>query len=153
MYKKLFPVLIFVCSFLAACHRPSAPLVGADRDAHNCIASAGYTFSQVRQGCIRMWEEGTLFTDAQDPQSTFAAYVVFSKDFSQAEVFVPHQQAPVLLRHGHEWTLPSGPWRLVRKPAQIGQQETWQLFENDTLRYKSHPVLTQPLYPQDAPAD
>ena len=30
--------------------------VGDDKDAHGCIASAGYTWSEVLKDCIRLWE-------------------------------------------------------------------------------------------------
>ncbi len=33
------------------------PLVGGDRDAHGCIGSAGYTWCEVKQKCLRVWEE------------------------------------------------------------------------------------------------
>jgi hypothetical protein len=31
--------------------------VGADRDEHGCIGSAGYTWCQVKNKCLRTWEE------------------------------------------------------------------------------------------------
>ena len=32
-------------------------LVGADRDEHGCIGSAGYTWCEPKQKCLRQWEE------------------------------------------------------------------------------------------------
>jgi len=32
-------------------------LVGGDRDEHGCIASAGYTWCEAKQKCLRSWEE------------------------------------------------------------------------------------------------
>jgi hypothetical protein len=32
-------------------------LVGNDRDEHGCIGSAGYSWCELRQKCIRPWEE------------------------------------------------------------------------------------------------
>ena len=34
-----------------------APLVGADRDSHGCIGSAGYSWCEAKAICIRVWEE------------------------------------------------------------------------------------------------
>ena len=34
-----------------------APIVGGDRDAHGCIGSAGYTWCEVKNKCLRTWEE------------------------------------------------------------------------------------------------
>lgn len=35
----------------------SPPVVGADKDAHGCIGSAGYTWCEPKQKCLRPWEE------------------------------------------------------------------------------------------------
>ncbi|MFA6097828.1 MAG: hypothetical protein WC788_09485 [Candidatus Paceibacterota bacterium] len=35
----------------------SAPLVGGDRDEHGCIGSAGYSWCEQKQKCLRIWEE------------------------------------------------------------------------------------------------
>jgi hypothetical protein len=44
---------------LVGCAAPKAdsPLVGADRDAHGCIASAGYLWDATQQKCARPWEK------------------------------------------------------------------------------------------------
>lgn len=39
-----------------AATEPAPPLVGADRDAHGCIASAGYSWCERTQQCERPWE-------------------------------------------------------------------------------------------------
>jgi hypothetical protein len=31
--------------------------VGGDRDAHGCIGSAGYSWCDAKQKCLRIWEE------------------------------------------------------------------------------------------------
>ena len=36
---------------------PTPPLLGGDRDAHGCIPSAGYGWCEVKQKCLRTWEE------------------------------------------------------------------------------------------------
>ncbi len=36
---------------------PEAPLVGGDKDEHGCIGSAGYTWCEPKQKCLRTWEE------------------------------------------------------------------------------------------------
>ena len=33
------------------------PMPGSDRDEHGCIGSAGYTWCEVKQKCLREWEE------------------------------------------------------------------------------------------------
>jgi len=33
------------------------PLVGGDKDVHGCIGSAGYSWCEIKQKCLRVWEE------------------------------------------------------------------------------------------------
>jgi len=35
----------------------STPTVGGDKDIHGCIGSAGYTWCEIKQKCLRVWEE------------------------------------------------------------------------------------------------
>jgi len=35
----------------------SEELVGGDKDEHGCIGSAGYTWNETKQKCVREWEE------------------------------------------------------------------------------------------------
>ena len=45
-------------------------MVGGDRDAHNCIPSAGYVWSVTRNSCVRTWEVGTRLYSTINPQVT-----------------------------------------------------------------------------------
>jgi hypothetical protein len=76
-------------------------LVGSDRDPNGCIGSAGYTWSEARQECIRIFESGTAFI-SYDPStgatdSTKVSYVVLSNDLTLAEVFYGGTDKPILL--------------------------------------------------------
>ena len=39
------------------------PLVGGDNDEHGCIPSAGYTWCEAKEKCLRRWEENCPSTD------------------------------------------------------------------------------------------
>lgn len=94
--------------------------IGVANDAHGCNAAAGYTWSEVRQNCVRLFEEGVKFTAAAGQDSTLAAYVVFATDSLQAEVFIPEQEKhPVLERRG----LPGGGY-------------AWNQEDDDTLNVR-----------------
>ena len=43
--------------FVQTDSRPQSNIVGNDRDADGCIGSAGYTWSQIKKDCIRLFEE------------------------------------------------------------------------------------------------
>jgi hypothetical protein len=40
-----------------ACTAAPQQLVGNDRDSHGCIPSAGYSWCDAKQKCLRVWEE------------------------------------------------------------------------------------------------
>ncbi|AZA77010.1 hypothetical protein EG347_05550 [Chryseobacterium sp. G0186] len=63
------------------------PMLGGDRDAHGCIGSAGYTYSEIKKDCIRTFEEKIKLKEVSS-QGSYIAAVIFSKDKKKAEVFV-----------------------------------------------------------------
>lgn len=82
---------------------PQAQRLGADRDEHGCIGSAGYVWSEVQKDCIRLFEKG-IRTDAVDG-SNDSAFIVFSPDSTKVELFFSNRQPNEILdRRG----LPSG---------------------------------------------
>ena len=97
----------------------STEMVGADRDEHGCIGSAGYTWSEVRKDCIRLFEDG-IRTEAVDGSGQ-VMYVVFSPDSLKAELFGSESEGSEVLERR---TLPSG-------------GHVWNVEDDDTknLRY------------------
>jgi hypothetical protein len=76
------------------------PLVGGDKDEHGCKGSAGYTWSAVKNECIRLFESGIrLDAKAADLDKTVSAFVVFKSDAddAQAEIFIPTQKGSFIL--------------------------------------------------------
>lgn len=82
---------------------PRTPMPGGDSDEHGCKASAGYTWSEVQKDCIRVFEKG-IRTEAVDGSNN-SAFIVFSPDSTQVELFFSNRQPNEILdRRG----LPSG---------------------------------------------
>jgi hypothetical protein len=60
--RSVFAALILGIGAMAGCGatpkagQSTQPPVGADRDAHGCIASAGYRWCAREAGCVRPWE-------------------------------------------------------------------------------------------------
>jgi putative hemolysin len=44
---------------------PNNQIVGGDKDEHGCIPSAGYTWCESKQKCLRTWEEECPNTNTQ----------------------------------------------------------------------------------------
>lgn len=122
--KKITPALL--AAALAACTSSpfeTVPVLGGDRDAHGCIASAGQSWSALKQQCIQPFDNPDIkFADPGN--DTLAVYVLLSSDKSRAEVFasgVPENTILESVKGGyasrdgkirllHE----EGGWRLVK---------------------------------------
>lgn len=113
-------------------------VIGVANDDHGCNAAAGYTWSEVRQNCIRLFENGMRLNSVTDTAATLSAFVVFSADSAKAEVFLPENSAhPVLDRRelpnsgGYAWNQEDDDTLNVRKIA--GE---WVIEQRGNLLYK-----------------
>ncbi len=72
--------------------------VGKDKDAHGCRASAGYTFSVIKNDCVRLFEQEIQLNEI-NPTGTSTSFsaVIFSSDNKKAEVFIPGTTGGVIL--------------------------------------------------------
>ena len=118
------------------------PRVGNDTDEHGCIPSAGYTWSNLKYRCIRLFEEGIKLIPA-GPNSNqdditgliLNSYLIFSNDQMHAELYQPNQSQPVLF---HKTSSDSD--------ESIWISETYEIkFQNNryTVYQFSLPILTQ----------
>ena len=75
------------------------PLVGADRDEHGCITSAGFSWSELQQTCVQLWEAGVRLNpvEVKGDNSVISAFVLFNKDESKAEIVLPNKEGSVIL--------------------------------------------------------
>ncbi len=108
----------------------SLPKTGSDRDEHGCIGSAGYTWSVVKNECIRIFEAGTRM-DATEAvkDKNFSAFAVFSGDEKKAELFIPGLEGNSMILEsvkpnqwsGGDWSLEKTDKGLVLKKAGVIQ--------------------------------
>lgn len=120
----------------AADKAEKAGMVGNDRDEHGCIASAGYTWSEVQKDCIRLWEKGVRLSAVEDTGKTL--FLVFSPDSMQVELFFSAEDAPneILFRRGlpaggYAWNVEDDDTKNVR--LENGQ---WTVSQRGKLVYK-----------------
>jgi hypothetical protein len=102
MNKKISVFVLALALVMACCKNTpkSIDKVGDDKDQHGCIASAGYTWSELKKSCVRIFEAGTQFSAyGKNQDSTLAAYIIISDDRKKAEVFVPsnYSKEPIIL--------------------------------------------------------
>ena len=75
----------------------SAVKTGADQDEHGCIGSAGYTWSVLKNDCIRPFDEIKLMPVDNHGTYSSAAFLLFNTDKSQAELFMPDKKESLIL--------------------------------------------------------
>lgn len=73
--------------------------VGDDSDDHGCKKSAGYTWSEVRSECIRLFESGKRYNPIEEntDKAIESTFVVLSKDLKKVELFLPNQKESLML--------------------------------------------------------
>src|SRR5699024_10207620 len=74
--------------------------IGADEDSHGCKRSAGYTWSQLRGDCIRIFEEGLtlLPVEMNESEAVYAAFGLYSEDKTEVELFLTSEKELILLQ-------------------------------------------------------
>lgn len=115
---------------------PKPVILGTDKDEKGCVTSAGYVWSQTKNTCIRVFEEGFRLTPYHSPadtidvdgeQATLNAYVIFNEEKSIAELFLPDTKNSILLKRENEekpyvkddWTLEAKKGYVLKKGSQI----------------------------------
>jgi hypothetical protein len=117
---SLIPFALFLLSTTSNA-QDNPTIVGADRDEHNCIGSAGYQWSMLKKECIRIFEEGfRLDAVAPDLNKTVSAFVVLKSETenAQVEMFIPGVKNSILLKKvkkGNEVSWKNANYTLVLK--------------------------------------
>lgn len=115
-------------------------IVGDDVDSHGCNMSAGYIWSQVNNDCIRIFEAGIRMKDMMDSAATSSAFIVFGKDSSQCEVFLPQVEASLVLPVKED----KGVKAWVNDDITVKQVKgQWEIVNGDKLLFAQDP--SQPI--------
>ncbi|MFN3755916.1 MAG: hypothetical protein ACK4RM_03070 [Flavobacterium sp.] len=111
----------------------SISLVGADKDENGCLSTAGYTWSVLKQECVRLFEVAFVLPPIQSPElndAVMVSYVLVSTDGLKAEVFFPGEEESIIFNRpiiGQPWTHES--WTLIA-------DEGFSLLFENTPKYK-----------------
>lgn len=115
MKKYSFLLIAALATCFASCNtvkesKPKAQhdtptILGGDSDEHGCKASAGYTWSEIKGECVRVWEVGSklVYTQANHPNEV-TTFVVFSTDSTQLETFGSNPQIWTRTEGTASWT-------------------------------------------------
>ena len=115
-----------------------APVVGGDRDVHGCIGSAGYTYSQIKNDCVRVFEQKIKLKEVNSDKSyTSMTAVIFNKDMKKAEIFIPDGAAKsiILNKEGKQKIWKSGA-HIKDSYVLIPHKKSYQIKKNDEVIYQ-----------------
>ena len=105
-------------------------IVGSDRDVHGCIASAGYTWSALKDSCVRPFEQIQLnIINNQDSYET-AAFLLLDEKKHAAEVFLKESPESIILKHTKEFEYANQDYKLIQ------DEHCWTLIKGNTAIYK-----------------
>ena len=105
-----------------------------DKDENGCLASAGYIWSKINKGCIKLFT-GVQLNPVDKPQNadeTVSAYLMFSENGNQAELFLPNAPKTFILTRisdGQPWTYQD--WQLIAFNGFVLKKDGITLFVGD----------------------
>lgn len=112
---------------------------GGDKDVHGCIGSAGYTYSQIKNDCVRVFEQKIKLNEVNSDKSyTSMTAVIFSKDMKRAEIFIPDGNAKsiILNREGKSKKWKSGSYIKETYVLVPYKKSRYQIKKDDVVIYQ-----------------
>lgn len=107
-------------------------VVGNDKDDKGCVASAGYTWSELKKSCIRPFEVGIRLnpaTEIKQGDAVYSAFAVLEENGDRAELFIPDEKLPLMLvRESEGKPYVKDDWKLMTSKG-------YQLMKGDSLLY------------------
>lgn len=107
-------------------------VVGNDKDDKGCVASAGYTWSELKKSCIRPFEIGIRLNPAAEVkqgEAALSAFAVLEENGNRAELFIPNEKLPLMLVRESE----NKPY--VKDDWQLQISKGYRLIKGDSLMY------------------
>lgn len=113
-------------------------VLGTDKDADGCVASAGYRWSQLRDECVRVFEEGYRLNSIEELKGESmnkSAFVLFEEEGDRAELFLPDGSKSIMLTREKEGSpYKGGSWSLELN-------KKYSLKKNGTLLFAGAEIL------------
>ena len=138
--KNAFFILIFaLVSTLSYCQTAEKsaevipPLVGGDIDENGCKPSAGYTFSKIKNDCVRLFEQEIRLKEVE-PKQLYSSYatIIFSDDKRKAEIFVPTLESSIILiRKGRKLSWKGNNFKLLKAKNYILKKANKVIYQGE----------------------
>jgi hypothetical protein len=73
--------------------------IGGDKDEHGCLTASGETWSEIKQGCVQIFDIGQRLNpiEVNNEEAVISAFVLFNDDKSKLELFLPNEKGTTIL--------------------------------------------------------
>jgi hypothetical protein len=133
-------MLLFSCDYIFKDRKESEVdvktdkvVLGTDKDANGCVASAGYRWSELSKECVRVFEEGYRLNSIEEleGESTVkSAFVIFEENGGdRAELFLPDGSKSIMLKRDTK----TGPYKNKQWTLQL--QNGYRLIKGGQTMY------------------
>ena len=111
--------------------KEETPSIGGDKDEHGCLVGAGQTWSELKQGCIQVFNIGTRLNpvDTKEGDAVISAFAVANDDRSKMELFLPDDNKTTII-------LDKTKDNLYEKDIYKYDAKKSDLYINGTVKYK-----------------
>lgn len=111
--------------------KEETPSIGGDKDEHGCLVGAGQTWSEVKQGCIQVFNVGMRLNpvDTKEGDAVISAFVVVNDDKSKMELFLPDDNKTTIILDKTEDNL-------YQKDIYKYDAKKSDLYVDGTVKYK-----------------
>lgn len=108
-------------------------MVGGKKDKHGCLTAAGYTWSNLRKECIRLFEVGIRIRPINNTETYEASgFLVFGSDSSKVELFLPSTScSEILKKKADKYENTTHEYKLYYTDS------TWNLEKHNSVIYTS----------------
>lgn len=109
----------------------SSITVGNEKDKNGCLISAGYTWSKLKEDCIRPWE-GTITLNITDTSANYetAAFVLIDSIRHKAELFLKEEKESIILDKRASDLYTSDEYKITQ------QDHCWSVIHNKQTLYQ-----------------
>ncbi|MDM1293023.1 hypothetical protein HX021_01770 [Sphingobacterium sp. N143] len=110
-----------------------APAIGGSKDEHGCLVGAGQTWSEIKQGCIQVFNVGTRLNPVkpQEGEAIMSAFVVANDDKSKIELFLPDDSKKTII-------LDKGDHNQYQNDMYKYDENNMSLYINGEITYKGN---------------
>ncbi len=110
--------------------KEETPSIGGSKDEHGCLVAAGQTWSEIKQGCIQVFNVGLRLnpTEKKEGEAVISAFVIVSDDQSKLELFLPDNKNTIILDKVEN--------DIYRKDSYKYDAKKSALYKNNMIKYK-----------------